>query len=64
MDETNKLIEQLFDRVESEGVATAQVKDGRLLVLKRAVLERLLQDVMKSENGTVVLFIKDPSLLN
>jgi hypothetical protein len=54
------VVQQLFDRVEKEGVACATVADGHVLVFKESALERLLQDAKKNLKGQVVVFVRRP----
>lgn len=52
------VFENLIDRVEKEGVSTAEVDDGRIIIFTVPVLRRLLADAEASPKQKAIVFIR------
>lgn len=56
--DTTDAFTALFDRVEKEGVACSNVKDGHVLIFTSEMLRRLLADAETKGEGKVVVFVR------
>lgn len=61
MDEAMKI---LLERLKDNGIATASVKDGRILVISREKLQELFAVVSEKAEKYITLFIKDPTTVS
>lgn len=58
IDVDQDLADHLMERADDEGASAVMVKDGHILVLTTATLERLLEASKTTPIGKAVLFLK------
>lgn len=56
--DTKLLVEELFSRVEEEGVSLVTTADGTIFVFSYDMLLRLLEDAKNSKEKNVLIFVK------
>jgi len=55
---TNKALQHLFSRVETDGVAAVKVKDGEIFLFSRTKVEELLAGMDKSGESRCLVFVQ------
>lgn len=62
--EDDIVTDQILEQVETNGVATVSVKDGRVMVFSLDKLKSIVDNVEKAGKHQVLIFIQDPKSLN
>lgn len=57
-------LKEVFDRVDSEGVASVKVADGHIFVITLDKLKELIIIGETANKDKVILFVRDPRSLN
>jgi hypothetical protein len=57
-------IKKMSERLEADGIATAQVANGRLIAIHKSKLLELLAQIEKSGADAGMILIKDPDKVN
>lgn len=64
MKNDDNYIDEIFDRVNSEGVASAKVRDGHIFVITLDKLRELITMGEMAGKDKIVLFVQDGKSLN
>jgi hypothetical protein len=57
---SNQIPQEMFDRVDEDGVATCSTRDGHIFLFTAGTLRRLLSDA-ESSDGRVIVFVRSPA---
>lgn len=59
-----QMIKEIAAKIKEDGIATASVKDGRMLCLSLQKLKDLVKQTEEEGRDYCLVFIKDPATLN